>query len=520
MKSLLSVVIIFGVVTLSGMLIPGAFGHGIGYEVLPPVQLGDKMVALEVTSSQYENPDNPDREIQFSLFNVEDTITIRDVTYHIEATKGDRFLFDETFATTDGIFVFVLEGDDSDEITITKEDQSSFFESIVGLKKEIIHVKGSPFKTGGLYKFKVEITTAESFSNKLEPPIEYDVGLSIPERTFFDVQDPNFGTQSISVVTYYDEIYDFKYDPNSREISFSMPFEWEINNINETSVIHEELTFRKAFGDLLVSQYTSIVNDLEMPERVVTIDEFSENQRIVHIVLNQNDLRGILENQKQNNNDMRFSLAPIDDAKLSTVTGNGQFRITVDWEPKDIRSNSEITFLFDITDVFLKNKPVAVDYELSLVQNGNVIGNTNGRSSDIKEEKNEFTVFIPEGISGPVTLQFDNLNGNSLARVGLPIVVDRISVEEEISIPDWVRNNAEWWAEGQINDSDFALGIEYMIKQKIIVVPISDASQDTGDVSIPDWVRNNAEWWAEGIISDKDFANGIQYLVSKGIISV
>ena len=520
MREFLSIVIIFGVVILSGMFIPSVFGHGIGYEVLPPVQLGERMVSLEVTSSQYENPDNPDREIQFSLFNVDDGITIRDVTYNIEAYKGDKFLFDETFATTDGIFIFVLEGDDSSEITLTKEDQSSFFESIVGLKQEIIHVKGSPFKTGGLYKFKVEITTAESFSNKLEPPIEYDVGLSIPERTFFDIQDPNFGTQSMSVVTYYDEISNFKYEPNSREISFSMPFEWEINNINQTSVIHEEITFQKAFGDLLVSEYTAIVNDLVMPERVVTIDGFSEKQRIVHMVLNQNDLRDILENQKQNNNDMRFSLKPVDNAKLSTVTGNGQFRITVDWEPKDIRSNSEVTFLFEITDVFLKNRPVAVDYELSVIQNGNVLTSTNGMSSDSKEDKEEFTVFIPESVSGPVTLQFDNLGGNSLARVGIPIVVDRISDDEGISIPDWVRNNAGWWADGQINDSDFASGIEFMIKQKIIVVPISNGSQDVDDVSIPDWVRNNAGWWADGTISDKDFANGIQFLVSKGIISV
>jgi len=255
MKTSFQLPVIVGIIFLSIIVIPSAFGHGIGYEVLPSVQLGDKMVALEVSSSQYENPDNPDREIQFSLFNVDDGITIRDVTYHITATKGEKFLFDETFLAPDGIFVFVLEGSDSQEISLTKEDQSSFFESIIGLKKEVIHVSGSPFKTGGLYKFDVEITTAESFSNKLEPPIEYDVGLSIPERVFFEVEDPNFGKQEMSVVTYYDEISDFKYDSKLKEISFAMPFEWEIENINQTSVVHEEITFRKSFGDLLVEEY-------------------------------------------------------------------------------------------------------------------------------------------------------------------------------------------------------------------------------------------------------------------------
>jgi len=37
--------------------------------------------------------------------------------------------------------------------------------------------------------------------------------------------------------------------------------------------------------------------------------------------------------------------------------------------------------------------------------------------------------------------------------------------------------------------------------------------------SIPDWVRNNAGWWAQGLISDDDFTNGIQWLIQNGIIT-
>ena len=40
------------------------------------------------------------------------------------------------------------------------------------------------------------------------------------------------------------------------------------------------------------------------------------------------------------------------------------------------------------------------------------------------------------------------------------------------------------------------------------------------EISIPDWVRNNAGWWADGQISDEDFANGLQYLIKIGVISV
>ena len=90
---------------------------------------------------------------------------------------------------------------------------------------------------------------------------------------------------------------------------------------------------------------------------------------------------------------------------------------------------------------------------------------------------------------------------------------------DSISIPDWVRNNAEWWAEGQIDDDTFVSGIQFMIKEEIIKVPPTEKKEGSETV-IPDWVRNNAGWWAEGQIGDSDFANGLQFLIANGIITV
>ena len=58
-----------------------------------------------------------------------------------------------------------------------------------------------------------------------------------------------------------------------------------------------------------------------------------------------------------------------------------------------------------------------------------------------------------------------------------------------------------------------------MIKQGIISVP-STQSGVNENATIPDWVRNNAAWWADGQIDDNTFASGIQFLVKEGIISV
>jgi hypothetical protein len=38
--------------------------------------------------------------------------------------------------------------------------------------------------------------------------------------------------------------------------------------------------------------------------------------------------------------------------------------------------------------------------------------------------------------------------------------------------------------------------------------------------SIPDWIRNNAQWWSDGLISDDEFLQAIKFLVETGIIRV
>ena len=90
----------------------------------------------------------------------------------------------------------------------------------------------------------------------------------------------------------------------------------------------------------------------------------------------------------------------------------------------------------------------------------------------------------------------------------------------KLAIPDWIRNNADWWVNDQINDDDFANGIQFMIEKKIIVIPDLGKSEGATAQKIPDWIKNNAKWWSEGQISDEDFANGIEYMVKNGIIQI
>ena len=94
-----------------------------------------------------------------------------------------------------------------------------------------------------------------------------------------------------------------------------------------------------------------------------------------------------------------------------------------------------------------------------------------------------------------------------------------ISQETIEQIPPWIKNNAKWWAEGLIADSDFIQGVQYLIKENIVKIPETvKTTQNTQ--KIPNWIKSNAGWWADGEISDDDFVKGIQYLISVGIMKV
>ena len=91
------------------------------------------------------------------------------------------------------------------------------------------------------------------------------------------------------------------------------------------------------------------------------------------------------------------------------------------------------------------------------------------------------------------------------------------------AVPSWIKNNADWWADDKIDDFTFAQGIGFLIKNKIIQINDLPTTPDgeiaiENDISIPSWIKNNAGWWANDDISDSDFLYGIKFLVETNII--
>ena len=84
-------------------------------------------------------------------------------------------------------------------------------------------------------------------------------------------------------------------------------------------------------------------------------------------------------------------------------------------------------------------------------------------------------IFSSEIGTGSYQIQFEHMKEKSIIHI-LKILEKCDTVEPEIikksetAIPAWIKNNAGWWAEGQIDDNSFVKGIEYLVKVGLIQV--------------------------------------------------
>jgi len=133
----------------------------------------------------------------------------------------------------------------------------------------------------------------------------------------------------------------------------------------------------------------------------------------------------------------------------------------------------------------------------------------------------------PGHITIPVKFSENGLHQIDIEVEGIlftPIPVETASLtmnigQAQTSIPSWIKNNAGWWADGQIDDGSFVSGIQWLISNGIMTIPPTEQGEGSDDV-IPSWIKNNAGWWADEQIDDNAFVSGLQWLISNGIMKI
>lgn len=507
MMNKLLAVVVSGIILTSGALL--AYGHGIGYETLPPQMLGSRQVAMEV-SSTVDNSTNS-KQIKFTLFDTTTGLTVRDVHYHIKTMKGGQSLFEGDYKTSNGVLTMSLVPSSENAVLVSEKKDYGVFGFLLGRENTHVEAKGRIFAQNGLYKFSIDVVSAENYVAKNDGHVRFESGLSFPVSARYLLGDDL--NHEIRVMSYYDVVNELYYNKTSRTVSFTMPFEWSEDNIEQTMHVHEEVLVPKTLTGFQVKEYEILVNGMVLQNNALTVDDYSNEHRIIHLLLYQTDLKELHKNQ-QNANAMQFHLAAKSEKTfLVDVTDNVQYRIELTTNPANVVSGQDVTILFKIYDVFLQNKLVAVDYDLSIKSGGENLFMQSGKSSNVEDVWNEFRFSVPTETSQIMMIHFDNLGGNGFANAQIPIMV----LEQGVLVPSWVKQTADWWCSKSITDDDFLRGIEYLIGSGVILV--SEQAGHGQEKAVPDWVRNNSCWWADGVISDGEFVNGLSYLVQQGIIA-
>ena len=554
------------------VLVPDAFAHGLGGDQAEPLTFGDMEVTVrtQLSPSDITVGDIDSANMQVRFFDTLTDTNLDKVTYRVEVWQAGELLARNLFYDGDGRLDVKIKpklGCDENPIeTCTiyggSEHASApgaLFVQGASCNDDNLDICARPsmtgpiFVKGGLYEIRVDIEAATSPRTVLASPLTYETFISIAQEQDFLIQTANAEEIPVIVKTYYDDVDNFKFDTSDNSISFDMPFDWSPDYVDLVQVVHEEVRVPKTFAPYAEGkQFKGYVNGVEINQKALLNDPYSyDDTNIVHFLITKNDLVKINETLGPDNHDnlkMDLKLVPLAETSKSSTefylvdtTNYEQVPTTVNisWDGK-YGANQDIPFEFTFFD---ENRDLIKDLRYSYVvldefdqelarYDGDDLVNpgiVSMEGIDIQE------IYVPSqgqiridilvyGTGLDYDPKFAGI-GTAIIEIGpgssdptLPSVIP--SIVEKSIIPEWIKNNAAWWAEGQIDDDAFVQGIQFLIKEGILKIPPTVQDSISGSSDIPEWIKNNAAWWAEGQIDDDAFVQGIQFLIKEGILSV
>ena len=345
MEKIIKIIVCFLFAT-GAILIPNllqASADGIFEENLPPANVGNRVASLYtkisppiLTSDTLQNA-----FFQLKLFDSKTGNNITNVNYFLTIYKGDKLLLRELFYSKDGPLTLKFQpGEGPVKVYGSTEPFLGGWSSDSGQ----IVVAGPILSQGGLYHFSIEIFGIDNVRNIFIPEKapRFDSYLSIG-----DVSTANltFGKNNYNstLISYYDKIQNFTFQPKNLEAKWYMPFNWNVSRIKSQNIfVHEEIKFPKSFSEFSnSSKFNGTVNGQPLVGRSLAIDPFtSEKALIIHFLLNKNDIVKMAENKNAlavSGDSMQFTIRPLknqtQETSFEVVTDAGAIHAMLGWNP-------------------------------------------------------------------------------------------------------------------------------------------------------------------------------------------
>jgi hypothetical protein len=303
-----------------------------------------------------------DAFVQIRLFEGNNQ-TIRFSTFIISILKveGDdeeQLLSPDAFHTESGLLTLKIQPQEGPvDVFATREDFLNAWKADPG---GTVNIRGPILLEGGLYHFRIDVIGVDSIRGLLPPDQvrTFDTYLSVGDVTTHDVQyeGQSYPTR---VISYYDQVQDFSFDPETLTYTWSMPFNWNISRIEAAPnfFVHQEVQVPKSFagvGDGMT--FTGSVNGVPVAQRMLQLDPFtSETELTLHFLINKNDVLALAQQVPEGTEGMTFSFSPGSGEQQTSgeiATDTGGVHVLLHWNPGQLGAGTQSTLDLGFLDAF------------------------------------------------------------------------------------------------------------------------------------------------------------------------
>ena len=279
------------------------------------------------------------------------------------------------------------------------------------------------FLEGGLVHIAASITSIDS--RQVAPGTEFETMFSMGEYIPFTV-DIDGMPSDVVFATYFDRIYEFSYDEQTRTISAVMPFTWTEEHIESASYIHAEYFIPKSISLFEDHEILLGVNGMDY---FGTVDRSGHDTIVIHYLFSADKLRDMLETVEPPYEDVMVFEARAGDPRQQQINSGASlesgdtvivmsaggedndesFRLHLSAEPAGmINSGHDVTLSLEIRHAGTGELIHDSTYDLELILGDDVVESDAGR--EVQNGRDSIVAAFED--VGRATLAVSNIGGS------------------------------------------------------------------------------------------------------------